>query len=136
MKRRPSSLLISRRTIFVQSGASRSIVIESLRLFRPLYSPLCHPHPTLHPPSPSFGVPSFAEAPKIRCSAAAIVRFARAFAEGRRAASRARAFAERKGLLRSWMQRATLGRSEQVRRIRGRSRKENARRGRRGYTAA
>lgn len=53
MKRRPSSLLISRRTIFVQSGASRSIVIESLRLFRPLYSPLCPPPippSTRHPP--------------------------------------------------------------------------------------
>lgn len=35
------SPLISHGPVFVQSGASRSIVIESLRSFRPLYLPLC-----------------------------------------------------------------------------------------------
>lgn len=35
------SPLISHGPVFVQSGAKRSIVIESLRSFRPLYLPLC-----------------------------------------------------------------------------------------------
>lgn len=44
------SPLISHGPVFVQSGASRSIVIESLRSFRPLYLPLPRPADRLADP--------------------------------------------------------------------------------------